>query len=362
MGETRSATAMGIARNRQKRNADRTTEGEGTPGAPDAAGLSVARRAALPKTFEPQLATLGSSAPEGDDWLHEMKLDGYRILCRIDRADVRLLSRNGKDWTNRFEEIADAARTLPCEKALIDGEVVVLDRNGISHFQSLQKALRGKAGSRDLHWFAFDIVHLDAIDVARAPLTERKELLQRLMERLDPDGVLRYCDHIAGNGPEFFQQACRSGLEGIISKRADAPYRSGRGRDWLKTKCTNRQEFVVVGYTEPGGSRTGFGALLLAVNDEDGNLVAAGRVGTGFTNDVLESLHAKLENLERATPPIVDPPKGAKARGIHWVKPALIAEIAFTEWTADGFVRHASFQGLREDRNVEEIVREKIRR
>jgi bifunctional non-homologous end joining protein LigD len=359
----------GLTRYRQKRNFARARPrprvvfdgGEVTPDPTDAGALEGARRAALPKSFEPQLATLGDSAPEGDEWLHEMKLDGYRILCRIDGGDVRLLSRNGKDWTDRFAEIAEAAAALPCERALIDGEVVVLDRKGMSHFQSLQQALRRKAGTRDLHWFAFDIVHLDGSDIARAPLTERKELLRALLERLDPDGVIRYCDHVAGNGPEFFRQACRSGLEGIISKRADSPYRSGRGRDWRKTKCTHRQEFVIVGYTEPGGSRTGFGALLLAVNDEDGNLVAAGRVGTGFTNDVLGSLHAKLEKLERATPPIVDPPTGAKARDVHWVKPALIAEVAFTEWTADGSVRHPSFQGLREDKSAEDIVRERAR-
>lgn len=324
------------------------------------ASLEGAKRCASPPTrLEAQLAQLVDEAPAGSDWLHEIKLDGYRILCRIEDGRARLISRNGNDWTERFEEIAAAAALLPVKNAVIDGEVVVLDARGISHFQSLQNALSARPGRRNLHYFAFDLLHVDGYDVRGVPLANRKKLLETLLNTGPDIDAIRYSDHVRGRGKAFYRQACEAGLEGIIAKRADAPYRAGRGSDWRKVKCLLRQEFVVVGYTDPSGARAGFGALLLGVNDSEGRLVGAGRVGTGFTDATLRDLHRRLKKLEEPKPSVSDPPRGAAARGIHWVRPELVAEVAFTEWTGDGMIRHPSFQGLREDKNPEEIVREK---
>jgi bifunctional non-homologous end joining protein LigD len=304
----------------------------------------------------PQLATLAAAAPEGDDWIHELKFDGYRVLCRVKAGTARLLTRNGKDWTARFPEIAEALGKLDCERALLDGEVVVLDRDGVSRFQRLQNALSGAGKARPL-LYAFDLLHLDGWDVTGASVEARKALLRSLVDELSDDPV-RYSDHVRGHGPAFHQKACAMGVEGIISKRVDGPYRPGRGKSWLKVKCTARQEFVVVGFTEPAGSRIGIGALLLGVHDDGGDLVYTGKVGTGFDTRTLRDLERRLSKLERETPPVTDPPRGARARGIHWVRPELVAEIAFTEWTDDGLIRHPSYQGLREDKKAEEVVRE----
>jgi bifunctional non-homologous end joining protein LigD len=321
-----------------------------------AVSLEGARKGGLPEDFSPQLATLVSEPPTGEDWLHELKLDGYRILCYVDHGDVTCISRNGKDWTDRYTEVVEAAAVLPCETALMDGEVVVLDERGVSSFQALQNSLGTTRSRRQLYFYAFDLMYLDGYDLMHVPLRERKPLLQTLVAGGEGD-VIRYSDHVSGSGHQFHAQACAAGAEGIISKRANAPYRPGRGMDWQKTKCLLRQEFVVVGFTEPSGSRSGFGALLIAVM-KDGELVSAGRVGTGFTNRTLAELYSKMKKLERATPAIANPPRGANARGVHWLQPKLVAEVSFTEWTSDGSIRHPSFQGLREDKTPEEIVRE----
>jgi bifunctional non-homologous end joining protein LigD len=304
----------------------------------------------------PQLATLAAQAPEGDDWIHELKFDGYRILCRVQEGRSRLITRNGKDWTARFPGIAEALDGLECDSALVDGEVVVLDRQGISRFQRLQNALSGAGPARPL-FYAFDLLHLDGWDVTGAGVEARKALLLPLIEALADDRV-RYSDHVRGQGRTFHEKACAMGVEGIISKRVDRPYRPGRGKSWLKVKCTARQEFVVVGYTDPAGSRVGIGALLLGVHDDAGGLVYAGKVGTGFNTRTLVELEQRLSGLEEKTPPVTDPPRGARARGVHWVRPELVAEVAFTEWTDDGRIRHPSYQGLREDKKAEEVVRE----
>jgi bifunctional non-homologous end joining protein LigD len=312
------------------------------------------------KEPKPQLATLSSEAPEGEDWIHELKFDGYRVLCRVQNGRARLTTRNGKDWTDRFPEIAAALEALDCDSALLDGEVVVLDREGVSRFQRLQNALSGAGGARPL-LYAFDLLHLDGWDVTGAGVEERKELLRPLVAGLEDDRI-RYSDHVRGQGRAFHERACAMGVEGIISKRVGRPYRPGRGKSWLKVKCTARQEFVVVGFTDPGGSRVGIGALLLGVHDEaGGKLVYAGKVGTGFDARALVDLEGRLSKLEQAEAPVVDPPRGAAARGVHWVRPALVAEVAFTEWTDDGRIRHPSYQGLREDKKQEEVVREDAR-
>lgn len=311
-----------------------------------------ARKAKLPARVAPQLATLVSDPPRGDEWIHELKFDGYRVLCELNGGNVRIITRNGKDWTDRFGPVAEAIAGLPAREALLDGEVAVLLPNGTTSFQALQNALGG--GNADLVFFAFDLLHLDGYDLRPAPLLRRKEALASLVPKA---GTIRMSDHVRGTGEAFYLQACGFGLEGIISKRADQPYRSGRGKDWVKVKCLKRQEMVVVGFTDPEGSRSGFGALHLAVN-EGGELVYAGKVGTGFDTKTLTALRKRLGKLERKTPAFKNAPRGAEARRSHWVEPKLVAEVAFTEWTEDGLLRHPTFQGLREDKTPDEVVRE----
>ncbi|MBI4410737.1 MAG: DNA ligase D [Gemmatimonadetes bacterium] len=328
---------------------------------PALAALPGVRESTLPKSLEPQLARLVSEVPPGDLWLHELKFDGYRILCRLQDGRARLMTRHGKDWTDRFAPIAEAAGALPLESALLDGEVVALQPDGTTSFQALQNAL-SRDRQEDLVYYAFDLPYLNGYDLRALPLEQRKSILSALLTGDAAEaGRIRYSDHVEGRGEEFHRQACALGLEGIVAKRRDAPYRSGRARDWLKVKCLQRQEFVVGGYTDPSGARTGFGALLLGVY-RDGRLVHVGKVGTGFTDQSLRDLHARLRELERTTPPFSNPPRGAAARGVHWVEPKLVAEVAFTEWTEDDVLRHPSFQGLREDKRPQEVVRERPQR
>ncbi|MBW3552224.1 MAG: DNA ligase D [Gemmatimonadetes bacterium] len=322
---------------------------------PKSKSKSKSKSKPLPSDLRVQLATLVGDAPEGEDWVHELKFDGYRVLCLLEDGRARVITRNGKDWTDRFAGVAEALAGLPAGTAALDGEVVVMDRRGVTSFQMLQNSLSGARVGEPL-LYAFDLLHLDGEDLRRKPLLERKAALAALLDGA-PERV-RYSDHVIGRGPAFFEQACRTGVEGIISKRADQPYRGGRGKDWLKVKCTARQEFVIVGYSEPSGSRVGIGALLLGVHDEDGRLVYTGKVGTGFDTRTLLRLEERLAPMERKTPPVDGAPRGAKARGVHWVRPELVAEIEFTEWTDDGRIRHPSFQGLREDKEAEEVVRE----
>jgi bifunctional non-homologous end joining protein LigD len=329
--------------------------------APKAAKLDLgkikgAKKGKLPAAIEPELATLVAEAPQGEDWLHELKLDGYRILCSVADGEAQIFTRHAKDWTARFSPIAEAAAKLPAAAALLDGEVVVLQPDGTTSFQALQNALTEDRES-ELVYYVFDLLHLDGWDLRPAPLTARKEALRALVEAAASPAI-RYSDHVQGQGEGFYQQACRLGLEGIVAKRADAPYRSGRGKDWLKVKCLKRQELVIVGFTDPERSRVGLGALLLGVHNKEGKLVFAGRVGTGFNQETLRDLRARLDKLERKTPAFENPPRGAEARGSHWVKPELVAEVAFTEWTEDGSLRHPVFQGLREDKPAAEVVRE----
>jgi bifunctional non-homologous end joining protein LigD len=314
----------------------------------------------LPSLFRPQLATLVSSAPEGDGWLHEMKFDGYRIGCRVDGKEVCLFSRNGKDWTASFPEVRDAVLRLKARRVFLDGEVAMVLPDGRTSFQALQNVFT--AGPRvGLVYLVFDLLHLEGDDVSRRPLEERKALLRALVtERGEGGGILRYAEHVVGGGPAFFQQACRLGLEGAISKRRDQPYQPGRGPGWVKTKCIKRQELVIAGFTEPEGSRVGVGALLLGFYQGGDGLVFAGKVGTGFTQKVARDLRGRLERLEQPTCPFTVRPVGVGGK-IHWVRPELVAEVAFTEWTGDGKIRHPSFQGLRRDKAATEVVRERAR-
>ena len=322
-------------------------------GAEDIAG---AHKAVLPKFVQPELATLVDRAPAGEAWLHEMKYDGYRILARIEHGRVRLLSRNGRDWTDNFPTVAKALGHLAVDRALLDGEVAVLLDNGTTSFQALQNHLSGLRTGQ-LTYLVFDLLHLNGLDLTGARLEDRKRLLADLVgPARDAVSPLRYSDHVVGDGPAFFAQACRLGLEGVVSKLRDAPYRSTRTREWLKVKCVKRQEVVIGGYTDPEGSRVGLGALLAGVY-EKGRLVYAGKIGTGFTQKTLRELSSRLRPLEREASPFVTPPAGVGRP--RWVKPDLVAEVRFSEWTDDGRMRHPSFLGLRKDKPAAAVVRER---
>jgi bifunctional non-homologous end joining protein LigD len=316
---------------------------------------SGARPAALPPFVSPQLATLVTAPPAGDAWLHETKFDGYRILGRITGGRATLWSRNRKDWSARFPGIAEAAARLPVREAFLDGEAAVLLANRATSFQALQNVLTGDA-QRQLVYFVFDLLHLDGRDLRELALEERKRLLERLLGSRH-DGPMRYSGHVVGRGDAVFREACRNSLEGIVSKRRDQPYESGRGRSWLKVKCVLEQELVVGGFTEPRGTRVGLGALLLGHYDRQGELVYAGKVGTGFTTASAQALRDRLDRLRVPAPPFHRRPPGVgEAR---WVKPELVAEVGFTEWTEDGRLRHPTFKGLREDKRARDVVRER---
>ena len=318
--------------------------------------LPGARKAALPDFVPPQLATLVKLPPEGDEWLHEVKFDGYRMICRLDRGNVRFWSRNHKDWTNKFPTLVKAVKNFPAQTAILDGEVVILDTKGRTSFQSLQKSL-GRTAQAAFIYQIFDVIYLDGYNLTGTPLRLRKELLQSLFQSILEHGPLRYSDHIEGKGLEFFKKACNFGIEGIISKLADSLYESTRNRNWLKVKCHLRQEFVIAGFTISEKALPGFGALVLGIYDKK-NLVYAGRVGTGFTLKQRIDLRKMLDPLVTTKMPFAERPKDPRLRQVCWVAPKLVAEVEFTEWTADGSVRHPSFQGLREDKNPKEIVRE----
>ena len=322
--------------------------------APSPATMAGAKAAPLPARIAPQLATLVEAPPAGDHWLHEMKYDGYRILCRITQGHARLLTRNGKDWTEQFPSVAHAAEGLGVEQAVLDGEVAVLRPDGTTTFSGLQNVGSAEA-SGTLVYFVFDVLHLNGFDLTAVPLATRKTALRDLLATGRDTTTLRYGDHVAGNGDAFFRQACRLSLEGMVSKRHDAPYTPGRGRGWLKVKCVQGQEVIIGGFTDPQGRRAGIGALLLGVHD-DGKLVYAGKVGTGFSDAQARELRRRLDALETKTSPFAGrPPRASRA---HWVRPTLVAEVDFTEWTPDGRLRHPVFKGLREDKPAREIVRE----
>jgi len=323
---------------------------------PKPARRTGGRRAKLPDFVPPALAKRVESAPSGPDWLHEIKFDGYRALARIEDGAVRLLTRTGLDWSHRFRSLARALARLPVERALIDGEVVVMGANGASRFSDLQEALSEGRDDR-LQYYAFDLLHLDGEDLTPAPLERRKARLEPLIAALG-EGPIHYSAHFEADGPEVLSSACRLALEGVVSKKRAAPYRSGRGGEWLKAKCIERQEFVIGGFTKPSDGGSGLGALALGYW-RDRDLVYAGRVGTGFTEKSARALRARLETLKRPEPPFAAMPR-VQAKGVLWVEPELVAEVEFLNWTADGALRHASFQGLREDRDPATVTAERI--
>ncbi|RVT89845.1 DNA ligase D [Sphingomonas crocodyli] len=309
------------------------------------------KSAGKPPAFrKPQLATLVDHVPGGNQWLHEIKYDGYRALIAVAGDKVTIHTRTGLDWTDRFPDIAEAIAALDLPPALIDGEIVKLDAEGNPSFSALQSAL--KAGKGGFTLFAFDLLSLDGEDLTARPNIERKERLAALLP--DDDAVVRVSDHVIGAGEKLFAAMCKAGQEGIISKRADAPYRSTRTQSWLKVKCIRRQEFVIIGWSKSDKSRR-FRALLLGQH-VDGKLVYAGKVGTGFDRATMDMLWDKFGSRTRKTAPT--PVPKAEARGATWLRPDLVAEIAFAEFTHEGVLRHASFVGLRSDKKAKDVGRE----
>jgi bifunctional non-homologous end joining protein LigD len=319
----------------------------------EASSLRGAHKAALPTFVPPQLATLVEAAPAGNDWLHEVKLDGYRMLARIDGARIKLVTRRGNDWSDKFGPLVAALAKLKLKSALLDGEIVHLNADGTSSFGALQKDLSEERPER-LTYFLFDVLALDGYVLTGCALEDRNRVLEAIVSRA-PKGPIRYSGHIIGNGSAFFAKACAASLEGIVSKRRRDPYLSGRSRSWLKVKCTGREEFVIIGWTPPGGTRHYFGSLLLGYYDADRRLHYAGRVGTGFSEERLRDVHKRLVLLERKTTPLTVRAADLPPRP-HWVDPKLVVEVRFVEWTRDRHVRHPSFLGLREDKKPTEVV------
>jgi bifunctional non-homologous end joining protein LigD len=312
--------------------------------------------ASPPTGFHPQLALLVKRVPDGTEWFHEIKYDGYRIGCRVDRGRATLYSRNNRDWTAHFPDLVAAAHELRVKSAFLDGEVAIVLPDGRTSFQALQNAIssHSRAG---LVYYVFDLLFLDGEDLSGQPLETRKDRLREVLQRSGPS-PFRYSDHVVGSGAALFERACGLKLEGIVSKRRDLPYRAGRHDSWVKAKCINRQELVIGGFTDPEGSRVGIGALLVGYYSADGRLIFSGKVGTGFTNKSSLEMRRRLEALAIDKTPFAAGLDTWLARHAHWVRPELVAEVTFTEWTDDGRIRHPSFQGLRLDKAPTAVRRE----
>ncbi|WP_343519101.1 DNA ligase D [Sphingomonas sp.] len=352
-GATDALVETGLTSVKTGRTMQEIAEGKKAKARPRKAPRNASARAgALPSFQPPQLATLVDSVPAGNGWLHEMKYDGYRTLIAIGKGGPKLYTRTGLDWTAKFPGIAEAARSIPAGSALIDGEVAAF-RDDKTDFSTLQEAI--SSGGEGLTYFAFDLLELDGEDIGKLPQVQRKERLRALIA--GGDERILFSEHVIGAGEQLYDAMCKAGHEGVVSKRADSPYRGRRTKAWLKTKCTRRQEFVIVGWTPSSAKGRGFRALLLGVH-EDGKLRYAGKVGTGFNTETSHALRERLDRIARKSAP-VDVPREA-ARGAQWVTPKLVAEVAFAEFTADNVVRHASFLGLREDKPADQVEAEEV--
>lgn len=294
-----------------------------------------------------------STPPEGDDWLHEIKFDGYRLICFIKNKEVRLMTRRGQNWTTKFPSIVKAIKALSLTNAILDGEIVALDKTHRTDFQLLQNSIHNQDTS-SLVYYLFDLLYLDKHDLTSAPLLERKQILNNFVA--SDDKILRYSDHVIGHGEAVFKKATKLSLEGIVSKNIDSPYIQKRTRNWLKIKCIKRQEFVIAGFTQPEGKRSHFGALLLGFYDKHHQLIYCGRVGTGFTEASLKSVSELLNRYKTTEMPFKERPPASKH--VIFIEPRLVAEIEFSEMTREGILRQPSFKGLRNDKPPKKIIKE----
>ncbi|VVO60558.1 Multifunctional non-homologous end joining protein LigD [Pseudomonas fluorescens] len=321
--------------------------------------LTGAHKAKIPAQLKPELATLVDSAPAGE-WSYEIKFDGYRIMARIDHDQVQLFTRNGHDWTHKLPKQAEALAALGLESAWLDGEMVVANEQGVPDFQALQNAF-DSGSSTDILYYLFDLPYLNGVDLREVAVEERRAALSTVLGAHEQP-LLRFSEAFDETPDALLNSACQMQMEGLIGKRLGSPYVSRRSGDWIKLKCKHRQEFVIVGYTDPKGARSAFGALLLGLHDRDsGELRYAGKVGTGFNEMTLKSILAQLKPLQVKTAAVVNPPSGFEAKGVHWLKPKLLAEVAFAEMTKDGSVRHAVFHGLRDDKPAKDITEERAK-
>ncbi|MBA3535416.1 MAG: DNA ligase D [Tatlockia sp.] len=305
----------------------------------------------FPDFIPPELATLVDKPPEGEQWLHEIKFDGYRILAFKKGNEVVLKSRNNKEWTSDLGGIAEAIATLPYENLILDGEVVALDKQGRSSFQLLQNSFKSKQ-SIPLVYFLFDILYLGQYDLRKLPLVERKTILKQILS--NASDRLHYSDHLIKEGKKLYEYACEKGLEGIVAKNTLSPYSSKRSKNWLKIKCVKRQEFVIGGYSPPKGGRSHFGSLFLGFYNKNGELEFAGNVGTGFSEKILTDIFKQLQKFTIQSNPFTTKPPGYTQA--KWVEPKLVCEVEFTEWTKDNHLRHPSFKGLRLDKKASEVI------
>jgi len=356
-GQPLPSEAAGIRKAAPKRaKAVPATKAPATQKAQKTATKKAAGQGTMPEAISPELATLVDTPPAGD-WRYEIKIDGYRLLARLDGGKVKLLTRNGHDWSSKLPELCEALAALDVQSAWLDGEILVMDEEGRPDFQRLQNAFDAKV-SEPIHYTLFDLLWLDGEDYRKKPLEERRQALTQVLRGNGKD-CLRYSEDFTDDPRSILDSACRLGLEGLIGKRAGSPYSERRSPDWIKLKCKRRQEFVIVGFSEPKGAREHFGALLLGLHDANGELRYAGKVGTGFSATSLKALYQQLKPLQRKTCPLQQTLKGADARGVTWLRPELLCEVAFAEMTREGLVRQAVFQGLRSDKPAEAIVEEK---
>jgi bifunctional non-homologous end joining protein LigD len=326
-----------------------------SPAIAEPTAIKGSRKARMPDFIPPALATLSANAPTRGDWLHEIKFDGYRIQARLTKGKVQFLTRSGHDWTERFgTAIPGAIAKLDAEEALIDGEIVIETANGSTDFSALQADLADGRSDRFIY-YAFDLLHLDDADLRPARLIDRKTALAGLLKSA-PDGPVRYSEHFEEDGEIVFRHACRLSLEGVISKRRDDPYPDGRSKSWLKSKCAHRQEFVVAGYVPSTADANAIGSLVLGLHDDKkGGLVHVGRVGTGFSRKMAQSLFSALRERERKTPPFADALPADARRGVQFVRPEMVVEVEYRAWTGAGNLRHAAFRGIREDKPAEDV-------